>query len=197
MWLAINHLRRHTVGYVALFVALSGSAYAATALPANSVGTAQVKNHSLLKADFKNGQIPAGKAGSPGARGPAGAFNAGNVSTVAGPMATLCPLGGGDCAIGGSIARCPAGSVPVSGGWAPQSDSPLIAATVVQNGPVGSDGWGVVVVNDTTSLGGAFQAVAICGAVAAGSPARRAPAGLDPLLKTLATRLGTTGVAGR
>src|SRR3954465_13913192 len=109
----VKHLRQHTVGYVALFVALSGGAYAATALPANSVGTAQVKNHSLLKADFKNGQIPAGKpgaagargaAGAPGTRGPAGIFNAANVSRVSGPAAVLCPYGGGGCAVGASVA---------------------------------------------------------------------------------------------
>ena len=33
---------------LALFVALGGASYAAIKLPANSVGTKQVKNHSLL-----------------------------------------------------------------------------------------------------------------------------------------------------
>jgi hypothetical protein len=56
---------------LALFVALGGTSIAAvTALPRNSVGTAQVKNYSLLKVDFKRGQLPAGPAGpaGPGAR---------------------------------------------------------------------------------------------------------------------------------
>jgi hypothetical protein len=44
----LNHVRRNTVGYVALFVALSGTAAAATAvLPINSVGTAQLKNGAV------------------------------------------------------------------------------------------------------------------------------------------------------
>lgn len=67
---------------VALLVALGGTSYAAGLLPANSVGTVQLKNDavvsakvkdgSLLASDFKSGQIPAGPAGSPGAAGPAG-----------------------------------------------------------------------------------------------------------------------------
>jgi len=75
---ALTHLRRNLVGYIALFVALSGTSYAATTslLPTNSVGTKQVIDHSLLKADFKSGQVPrgpAGPAGSDGAVGPQGA----------------------------------------------------------------------------------------------------------------------------
>jgi hypothetical protein len=73
---------------VALAVALGGTGYAATLLPAGSVGTAQlkngavisskVKNGSLRAADFAPGQLPAGAqgpqgpAGSAGPQGPAG-----------------------------------------------------------------------------------------------------------------------------
>jgi hypothetical protein len=67
---------------LALVVALSGSAYAAS-LAKNSVGAPQikknavrsseVKNHSLKKKDFKAGQLPAGPQGPPGPQGPAGA----------------------------------------------------------------------------------------------------------------------------
>jgi hypothetical protein len=69
MWgSAARHLRRNLVAYLALFVALSSTSYAASSalLPANSVGTKQVINHSLLKKDFKAGQLPRGR------RGPAG-----------------------------------------------------------------------------------------------------------------------------
>jgi hypothetical protein len=64
------------VASLALAVALGGTGYAALVLPANSVGTVQVKNGSLLAADFKKGQIPrgpAGPAGVAGATGPVGA----------------------------------------------------------------------------------------------------------------------------
>jgi hypothetical protein len=65
---------------LALFIALGGTSYAAVRLPAGSVGGRQlarnavsspkVRNGSLLKRDFKAGQLP---AGAPGAKGDAGA----------------------------------------------------------------------------------------------------------------------------
>ena len=70
------------VALIALSVALGGTGYAAVALPANSVGTkqlkknavtsAKVKNSSLVAADFKAGQLRAGPPGVPGAQGPQG-----------------------------------------------------------------------------------------------------------------------------
>jgi hypothetical protein len=88
------------VAVIALLVALGGSGYAAVALtlPANSVGTAQlksnavvsskVKDHSLLKVDFASGQIPAGPRGAPGAPGPPGAAGAKGATGPAGPAAS-------------------------------------------------------------------------------------------------------------
>jgi hypothetical protein len=67
---------------LALVVALSGSAYAvglardsvgAPQIKKNAVRSAEVKNHSLKKKDFKSGQLPAGPQGPPGPQGPAGA----------------------------------------------------------------------------------------------------------------------------
>jgi hypothetical protein len=79
----IRYLRRHHIGLLALFVALGGTSYAAVRLPANSVGTkqikrnavtsAKVKNGSLRKADFAAGQLPAGPNGPAGPAGAAGA----------------------------------------------------------------------------------------------------------------------------
>src|SRR4051812_50163604 len=103
----VKHLRQHTVGYVALFVALSGGAYAATALPANSVGTQQVRNHSLLGADFKAGQIPAGKRGAAGPTGPAGKVDASSVAAGSGPATTPCAYGGGDRPVRPAAPHCP------------------------------------------------------------------------------------------
>jgi hypothetical protein len=59
------------VATIALLVALGGTGYAATVLPANSVGTVQVIDNSLLKKDFKAGQLPVGK---PGPAGPSDAY---------------------------------------------------------------------------------------------------------------------------
>jgi hypothetical protein len=77
------------VACLALFVALSGGAYAATQLSANSVGSAQLRDSSvtlkklstnsvnaskvvrgsLLAKDFKAGQLPTGAVGSQGIQG--------------------------------------------------------------------------------------------------------------------------------
>lgn len=44
---ALAHARANVIGYLALFVALSGSAYAAVHLPRNSVGTRQLRNGAV------------------------------------------------------------------------------------------------------------------------------------------------------
>lgn len=80
-----GHVRHNVVAYLALFVALGGTSYAAIRLPANSVGareiksdavrSSEVKNGSLLTTDFKAGQLPAGARGAngePGGIGPIG-----------------------------------------------------------------------------------------------------------------------------
>lgn len=43
----LDHLRSNLVAYLALFVALGGTSYAAVTLPAGSVGTRQLRNHSI------------------------------------------------------------------------------------------------------------------------------------------------------
>ena len=43
----ISHLRSNLVGWIALFVALGGTGYAAIGIPRNSVGSAQLRNHSI------------------------------------------------------------------------------------------------------------------------------------------------------
>jgi hypothetical protein len=75
----------NVISTVALFVALGGASYAALKLPANSIGTVQIRSNavnsakvqdgSLLGKDFKAGELPAGRPGAngqPGAPGSAG-----------------------------------------------------------------------------------------------------------------------------
>jgi hypothetical protein len=67
------------IASAAVVVALSGTAYAVTALPAGSVGTAQLKRSAvtspkirdgaLRRADFARNQLPQGVSGGQGARG--------------------------------------------------------------------------------------------------------------------------------
>src|SRR6266545_2480008 len=80
----MRHLRRHAVGYLALFVALGGSSYAALSLPKNSVGTPQIRNKAVTlgkiskrtRRSLRGEQGPQGAQGAQGAQGgqgPAGA----------------------------------------------------------------------------------------------------------------------------
>jgi hypothetical protein len=79
----LQRLRRHSLAFLALFVALGGGAYAAGALPVGSVGNKQlkknavtspkVKDGSLLARDFAAGELPGGLAGPAGPAGPGGA----------------------------------------------------------------------------------------------------------------------------
>ena len=88
-----RHLGRNSVAYLALFVALSGSAVAAATLaPKNSVGTRQVINHSLTRKDVRAGQAPRGAPGLQGAAGPAGLPG---ISGPQGPQAALTGSAGG------------------------------------------------------------------------------------------------------
>lgn len=68
----LTHMRSQFVGYLALFIALGGTSYAALKLPAGSVTSREVKNRSLLAVDFKRGQLPRGAQGRVGPVGPAG-----------------------------------------------------------------------------------------------------------------------------
>ena len=43
----ITHVRANAIAYLALFVALGGTSYAAVRLPAGSVGNRQIRNHSI------------------------------------------------------------------------------------------------------------------------------------------------------
>ena len=94
---------------VAVFAVLGGTGYAAVALPNASVGKAQLKsnavdsskviNGSLLKADFKAGQLPKGATGATGAKGATGATGATGAAGAAGAkgdsftLATTLPSG--------------------------------------------------------------------------------------------------------
>jgi len=50
----LRFLRGNTIALLALFIALGGTTYAATALPSNSVGTKQLKKNAVTAAKIKN-----------------------------------------------------------------------------------------------------------------------------------------------
>jgi hypothetical protein len=86
------------IACAALAVALGGVGYAATIIPRNSVGVLQLKpnsvnsskvvNGSLLRADFRAGQVPRGPAGPPGPAGPTGPTGPAGPAGSAGPTNT-------------------------------------------------------------------------------------------------------------
>ncbi len=96
----MQHVARNGVGYLALFVALSGTSYAAVQLRPASVGTVHLKNGAVVSAKVKDGSIQAkdlsknarralkgqtgqrGPAGPPGPPGPAGGAPGGGPGVV-------------------------------------------------------------------------------------------------------------------
>jgi hypothetical protein len=57
MYRLIAHLRANMVGWVALFVALGGTGYAAIRIPRNSVGPTQIRNRSITPVKFNPSSI--------------------------------------------------------------------------------------------------------------------------------------------
>jgi len=60
----LNHVRTNLVGYIALFVALGGTSYAAMSLPAGSVGTKAIRNGAVTSKKIANGSITPAKLDS-------------------------------------------------------------------------------------------------------------------------------------
>lgn len=179
-----HYIGRHHIGLLALFVALSGTSYAAVTLPRNSVGTAQlkanavtsakVKDRSLLAKDFKAGQLPAGAQGPQGTQGPkgdkgdqgpkgdAGARGAPGVSDYE-RVEVIKNVNPGDTGVV-IAASCPAGKKILGGGGLVQ-DSKL---HITYSFPQANDVWGFTAVllpsQTITSTSQAF-AIAICAKV--------------------------------
>lgn len=133
-----SHVRGNVVGYIAVFIALSGSTYAAVALEKNQVKSKHIKNAgvktkdlannavtspkvadgSLLGEDFAAGQLPAGPPGERGAQGERGEKGekgdpgATNLTIRRGPVNTVDPDTGG----GNTTVDCNPGEVATGGG---------------------------------------------------------------------------------
>jgi hypothetical protein len=107
-----SHARHNGIAYLALFVALGGTSYAAIKLPANSVGPKQItkgavtsvkiKDGSIATADLAAGALKAGGVGPAGLAGPKGDTGAAGAvgskgdpgdTGVAGPAGPAGPVG--------------------------------------------------------------------------------------------------------
>jgi hypothetical protein len=60
----LRFVRGNTIALLALFIALGGTTYAATALPANSVGTKQLKKNAVSSAKIKKSAVTNAKIGA-------------------------------------------------------------------------------------------------------------------------------------
>jgi hypothetical protein len=79
---------------IAVFAALGGGAYAAVAIPRNSVGSAQIRDHSIGRRDLARGVLAAGSTtGIQGRQGDAGAVGPVGPAGPAGPKGDQGPLG--------------------------------------------------------------------------------------------------------
>jgi hypothetical protein len=107
------HLRANAVAYLALFIALGGSSYAAVRIaPAsvtsralarravthaklapNSVTAGNVRNRSLTSADFQPGAVLKGLKGDAGSAGPAGAPGLASIPALKGESGAAGPAG--------------------------------------------------------------------------------------------------------
>jgi hypothetical protein len=116
------------LAFVALLVALAGTSYAAIQLPANSVGTKQlkknaviskkVKNRSLKAVDFATGQLPRGPQGPQGAQGPAGPQGPKGDKGDPAPIPII-TVRSGATQSGTSEADCEIGEAALGGGGTP------------------------------------------------------------------------------
>ena len=155
------------VACLALLVALGGTSVAAVSqLARNSVGTpqlrtgavtnpklrnntvnsAKVRNRSLLRVDFRPGQLPAGPVGPQGPAGPAGAAGAAGPAGPAGVIgaitvrtsSSLIPGGTANNAIPNTArvtATCQGNERAISGGTSWSDDNPNLALYTMELEP--------------------------------------------------------------
>lgn len=146
------------VAFTALLVALSGTGYAVTQLPRNSVGakqlqtnavsSAKVKNGSLRAADFRAGDLPAGAQGATGPKGDTGAPGATGPKGADGAKGAGGPKGadGATGATGAQGQQGPAGAdgaTGPAGAQGPQGTAGTTGATGATGGqgPAGASAY--------------------------------------------------------
>jgi hypothetical protein len=153
------------IALLALLIAMGGTSYAAIKLPANSVGTKQlkanavvsskVKNHSLIAEDFAPNRIPTGPRGPQGPAGPQGLPGPRGATGPQGPpgepaVTTVDVVNSGPSLSPVSVS-CPSGEIAAGGGAEAQTG--MLAATSPHVDADGfPDGWqGFSVASDGTT----------------------------------------------
>lgn len=184
-------LPRHSTiaAYASLFIALGGTSYAAIKLPANSVGSRELRNRSVKVADLSPSARPpsrariaqavtdvvtdpatginikvTGEKGDTGAQGPAGPAGPAGAPGVA--KVIVRDAVSGDVAPqseGSASAHCAAGEKVLGGGGRFEGAGAILSMSMPLSDP--DQGWGVVFTNASTSNAGRVHAFAVCAVV--------------------------------
>jgi hypothetical protein len=146
------------VALIALFIAMGGTGYAAIKLPANSVGSKQIKANAVVSSKIKNGTISRsdlapgallkGPQGIPGPQGPQG------LQGVAGPQGPQGPEGPPAVTTidvvnsGGAVpspveTMCPAGEIATGGGGVTGASAALTESRPILDADQFPVGWRV------------------------------------------------------
>jgi hypothetical protein len=155
------------VAFIALLLALGSGAYAQLQIPRNSVGTAQlrtnavtsvkVKPRSLLRSDFRAGQLPRGPRGLAGPAGPAGPAGAAGARGATGERGLTGPAGAtnvtivtGPVELGTANVTCPTGQRATGGGGVAGGGAYLFASTPIATVGTTPNAWQVQAETATT-----------------------------------------------
>lgn len=138
--LAVAVLGATPVGHAAGKLVLGKRSVGTAQLKKNAVTSVKVKNHSLLAADFKAGQLPSGPQGPQGPKGDKGGPGVSGYQIVQSNTITL-----GPGQTNGFDLMCPAGKHALAGGWDTQSGIFIRISKPIAN----NAGWEVVAQNDT------------------------------------------------
>jgi hypothetical protein len=157
-------IRQHPIAYLALFISLGGTAYAATSLPPGSVGTRQLRNGAVTDVKVRAHSLTA-RVLAPGARS--------NPKTTV-VKGTPPPQGSSGCPPTGTSpgcgepypagytftppqAVCPAGTHVVGGGFTSQGDELVTASQ-----PASTRAWTVTFKTTTQVDAPIGRAIAVC-----------------------------------
>ncbi len=136
-------IRRNPIAWLALFVALGGTSYAAAQLPANSVGTRQLRSGAVTGSKVKRGSITAG------------ALSPATIRTLrrekptvitkalppSGPCGSTCSYPPGTSQSG--EADCPSGTHVVGGGFKIANEDARDADATTSAPTANANGWHV------------------------------------------------------
>lgn len=137
-------LRKNPVAYLALFIALGGTSYAAVRIPDGSVGTAQLRAGAVTGAKVRRGSLTAATLAA-GTLPPAPQLQ----TTVVTPATPVSSCGSSGClpepagTSSTQIAHCPDGARAVGGGSGIPPALAGVVSVTASVPTVADDGWAV------------------------------------------------------